>query len=328
MKNKPRFEIRNMIFILIGLLILFIMIQRIGAQNIYSIMYDIYSTHPEILFGCFFLFLFANVLRLIRWSILYSDASSINAFKIWMIGQAVNEVAPIGTGEVTRAYFAKKYFKIKIRKTLVAIVIERTSDVTFLGVMAVACTILLLSGTSMIPIIVIIFILLGIVYSILYYPANLDHFRVVLKWLRKRKSRFFNNLGKKGEYWLKGLKSSLMVQRERKNIILISIVFTIFIWSVEAVGYYLLLDSVGYEIEYYYVLIIISASWIIGALSFLPGGIGARELTFAFLMTTLGVPEVESMTIALIYRGIAYLILGSGSMISILTLPKRDKGTQ
>jgi uncharacterized protein (TIRG00374 family) len=323
--NDPRIDYKKVIFLVIGIIILSLMIYRIGARNIAELIYDLLSTKPGVLLFCASVFLTANIIRLIRWSVLFRETSPENAFKIWLIGQSVNEVAPFGTGEITRAYIGKKYLGVRVRKTLIAIVIERTSDITFLGAMAVACAVLVLSGISIYPIIIIIFILLAFVYSILYYPGNLEYFRPLINIFKGRSFSIAKKIGERGDYWLTSLKNSLIKQKKRRYVLLTSTVLTVLIWSIEALGYFALFDALGYNIDYYNVLIVISASWILGVLSFLPGGIGARELTFATLMNTFGVPMAESATIALIYRGIAYTILGFGAFGSVVTLPKKSK---
>jgi uncharacterized membrane protein YbhN (UPF0104 family) len=63
---------------------------------------------------------------------------------------------------------------------------------------------------------------------------------------------------------------------------------------------------------------ITGAAFVIGALSFLPGGLGVREATFTYLLYMVGVPIKFGLAVALIYKGIVYLVFGIGICASML----------
>ena len=73
-------------------------------------------------------------------------------------------------------------------------------------------------------------------------------------------------------------------------------------------------------------LALVAASWIIGTFSFLPGGIGVREVVFALLLFQIyGIPEDIGLSMAFTYRLLNYTLLASFAMMSFVTLPKDKK---
>ena len=104
---------------------------------------------------------------------------------------------------------------------------------------------------------------------------------------------------------------------EKKAILVQTIMLTIIAWGINALALWVLLLGMGVEVSLSYILVVSCASEIIGAFSFLPGGLGAKEASFTVLLSTLGIPSGIGICAALIYRGINYILLGSGVLISL-----------
>jgi uncharacterized protein (TIRG00374 family) len=127
--------------------------------------------------------------------------------------------------------------------------------------------------------------------------------------------RFISSIGG----FLSSFKIALSKFPDRKQILLIAALLTLFAWVSEAFGHKIVLLSMGYDIPTMSVLPIIAVSWIIGIFSFLPGGLGTRDTAFSILLNMQGVPIEISMSAALIYRAVTYLILGAGSVFVLLS---------
>jgi uncharacterized protein (TIRG00374 family) len=165
----------------------------------------------------------------------------------------------------------------------------------------------------------------------------MDRLFLRLEKMFERRSEFWVRISTKLISSWEKFKISMYTYHKRKLILLITGVLTVLIWSLDAVTQYIVFRALGVYIPYYYVLGIVSASFIIGALSFLPGGLGAREGSFAYLgavilvsITTISFSDAKALgaAVALVYKSIVYLIIGIGAGISISTLPpslKRDK---
>ena len=73
-------------------------------------------------------------------------------------------------------------------------------------------------------------------------------------------------------------------------------------WGAEAIGFVYLLDLLGYDLNPMIVAAIYAAAMLIGAISFLPGGLGGAEITMHLLLLSLAVSEADSVAATLICR--------------------------
>ena len=62
---------------------------------------------------------------------------------------------------------------------------------------------------------------------------------------------------------------------------------------------------------------IVAMSWILGTISFIPGGLGAREVVYALMLSKFGISFNLGMSVAIIYRVIIYILFGGLAMVSI-----------
>jgi len=73
-------------------------------------------------------------------------------------------------------------------------------------------------------------------------------------------------------------------------------------WSAEALGFVLLVHFLGYDLNPFVLAGIYAAAMLVGALSFLPGGLGGAEATMHLLLTGLAVSSADSVVATLLCR--------------------------
>lgn len=73
-------------------------------------------------------------------------------------------------------------------------------------------------------------------------------------------------------------------------------------WGSEAYGFVVLLQLLGYSLDPVVLASIYAASMLVGALSFLPGGLGGAEITMHFLLLELSVTQADSIAATLVCR--------------------------
>jgi uncharacterized protein (TIRG00374 family) len=127
-------RIKSIFFILVGIAILSAMVLKIGAANIYQ---EFSKANPYLLAGAFFLTLLGFVIKIFRWGKLYPIAGQMDAWRIYLIGMAVNQTMPAGSGELTRAYIARSRLNVPVGETLAPVMIERLADTTFMLALSV-----------------------------------------------------------------------------------------------------------------------------------------------------------------------------------------------
>ncbi|UCH89949.1 MAG: flippase-like domain-containing protein [Thermoplasmata archaeon] len=330
-KKQSFWKKKRSYFIFIAIAVLIILIYWANPRSVYD---EMKEANKGLIVIAFMMNLTTTLLMLVRWMILYKEVSpglsGLDSSKVYMIGQATNQVAPMGTGEITRAYVGWKYFDIHFSKTLVSAVIERMVDILFFLILAMICFTIFLPGSRFYLQLIIFVLLSSIGFIFVMRPHTMDRLFIRLEKTFENRGKFWDKISTKLISSWETFKKSMYKYHERKMILLATGILTVIIWSLDAVTQFILFQAFDVEISYFYVLGIVSASFIIGALSFLPGGLGAREGSFAYLAALIligigslsyGEAKALGMAVALVYKSIVYIIIGLGAMIAIMTLP-------
>ena len=275
------------------------------------------------------LMIFVIALKVTRWWLLLREANFLNSSRIYIIGQAMNLFAPIGTGEVLRAAIAKTKLGIKARVTMAAVVVERISDITFIVAMAGVCIILFIPGYENLFFLLILIIILAIAYFLLFKPQFFDSLAVLIERLFEKRGRFLTKLSLKISVSLSKFKGAIIKYHKEKALLSINIVLTVVSWLLEAVVTYTLLLAFGMVSPPFllYILVINAMSWVVRTFLFLP--VGPKEVTFTFLLENLfGISTNVGSAVAITYLAMNYIILGIGAFASILTFSSKPTGRE
>ncbi|MBI4362384.1 MAG: flippase-like domain-containing protein [Euryarchaeota archaeon] len=257
--------------------------------------------------GVYSVFVF---LKMVRWSILSPGVPRLTAFRVYLIGQAVNQVAPTGAGELTRIYIGKTR-EIPVKETLTGVVVERLADTGVLLVFAaLLLTQVLPPGAAALQL-VIPAAALSLGFLFVLRPALVDTavslLEKIVRTPRVRK--------------LRELRKALETLRSRRHLLLATLLLTIGPWLIYTAAVALFLQSMNIGIYLPTIVIVSLAVEIIGAFSFLPGGLGVKEGGFAFLLNlTAGLPLPDGLAVYIINRGVTYGILMGGALVSLATL--------
>ena len=321
-KNKTRkFDIRNIIFLIIGGIIIIAMIWKIGIEKMSM---EFLKVNLFFLVVAFLLSLLSIILKLCRWNNLFMITKTRDASGVYLIGMAVNQIMPVGFGEVTRAYVAKDRVGIPVGKTLAPVAIERITDVTFLIAMSIGCFTFLTFRNGYILQIGITTLIISIGYFFLLKPHFIEKLALVFEHFCNPKVRniFINKLAIRISGVLRTFTEAIAQFNTKRKIIYQTVILTIISWIVYGFFMYALLLAFGVSVFIPYVLTITAASEIIGTFSFIPGGLGAKDVSFAVLLVPFGVPLEVAMSAFLMGRFMAYLQFGTGAVWSILAFAK------
>ncbi|UCG68444.1 MAG: flippase-like domain-containing protein [Thermoplasmata archaeon] len=320
-KKRVRNLVINVVMFSIGIIVIGIMLYVIGAENVRDVLLKADLTLVLLALIPMFCIIAS---KLIRWWLLFRETSFLNASRVYLIGQAMNLFAPIGTGEVTRAAIAKAKLGIKARDTMAAVVIERISDMTFLVAMAGVCIILFVPGYENMFFMFILIFVLAIAYFLLFRPEFFDRIAVFIERLFEKRGKFLTRLSLKISVSISKFKGAIIKYHERKAVLGINIVLTISGWLLEAVLTYTLLLAFGVTDPPFilFILVINAMSWIARTFLFLP--VGPKEVTFTFLMESLfDIPTDVGSAVAIVILAINWVVLGSGAFISIITFKSK-----
>lgn len=93
-------------------------------------------------------------------------------------------------------------------------------------------------------------------------------------------------------------------------------------WGAEGVAFYYIMHALGSDISLQAALFIYSFSMLVGALSFLPGGLGGTEATMVALLMLNGIGQPEAVAATVLIR-LATLWFAVALGLVALTLPER-----
>lgn len=297
---------KKLIPFIIGIFVLLALVMNVGVSDIIKAA----SLADINLLAVSFLALASTMMiKNLRWNFLLRRVSKCGLKKsslVYFVGQLTNEVMPIGSGELVRTYWVKNIDKTSFTKPLSSIIVERVFDLVILLVVAVfgINIILNLQGFSYFLVLTTAIILAVIVLAL--RP------RIVKPLLRILPKRMYLKISKGIDDFERAEFSY------RKTTLLATLTISVIAWLVETCSQTVLINSFGYSLPFLKVLAVVTISWLLGTFSFLPGGLGAREAVFAYLLTLSNIPLNVAITISLVYRTFVYLSFGMLVMVFLL----------
>lgn len=296
-RKRKNPKLKELIWVLLGCLITLAMVWKVGWSQLYQ---SLLNVNPYFLVGAFFLDIGSVSLRAARWIYLFKEVKPSDACKVYFIGQAVNQILPTGSGELSRAYVSRARLSISMGKTLAYVTIERVADTTFLIAISAAFFVFFVDRGIYWLYLGFASLILAALYALI---LKSDYFLKILGRIKKIK------VPRSILRTLDSFKESVSVVRAQKTLIPPLILLTGVSWVLNGIKLWVILLSFGVNVHPIFVIAVGGASEIIGAFSFLPGGIGAKEVSFTAILTVFNVPTDAGFAAALIARAMAYLIL-------------------
>ncbi len=97
--------------------------------------------------------------------------------------------------------------------------------------------------------------------------------------------------------------------------IAVALPLSLMAWMAQGVSLYLIVQALGYELGFSKVMAIYCLSILAGAVSFIPGGLGATEVAIVLLLSTAGVEQTDAITASVVSRSLTlWLAVAIGVM--------------
>ena len=196
---------------------------------------------------------------------------------------------PGKAGETVRALYLKRH-GISYNNTLSTFFVERFLDLLSIVLISSAAA-FLFDGYG--PVVVI-------TGAVVFGSLPLLHSPAVSKLLVRLSERNSGKLAKGFSHLDNLLKSSAMLLKNRE--LFVGLVTGVIAWLSEAVGFWFLLHILGQDISVLMAVSIYGVAVLIGAISFLPGGLGSTEAVMSLLLISLGVDKSVALAATLICR--------------------------
>jgi len=305
--------------LIIGITIILVLVRNSGVGQIQSIMES--ADYYIILFAIFLLAIEIS-LKVGRWNKIMPEIGYFSSYRICVITHGLNEVAVSGAGEIYNIYLCHIKHGISKGRTLMVNVVNRYCDVAFLTGLALMGGSFFLSyeinnlANFLIPIIVIT------AASILFFRPKL------ISYLVSFIDRYMGRIGNHLITPLDSFKKHIILFNSEKDFnkkALTCILLTILPWIINGFVHKSILYSLGYNLPITFILFVTSAAYIIGTFSFIPGGLGVRDVVYVTLLDTNAVPEEISLSAILINRFMLYVYFSLGTLISVYSYSYEKK---
>lgn len=292
-KMKKRY-----ILLAVGISLFVFMVFREGPKNILN---TVLRSDLLFLLLAEILLLSVALLKGLRLHTLVSPIkkiSSVGSFKVFFLGQLINQGLVSTAGDIGKPVMFKKLYNFKFSKALSAVVTERVFDFSFILFLS-SFIFLIVTGVSVKFAIIFPLLVLFVIFAVILSPEN---------WINKF-SRF-ERLHEAVQDFRKYVKNL-----NTETIGFVG-VLTITAWAFEGIGNTLLFYSFGVEIGFHVVLVITAVSLLVGFASMVPGGLGTREAAMVLLYSEFGIGGGVVISVALLYRFLIALNDGLGYIIS------------
>ncbi len=254
------------------------------------------------------------VLRFVRWEYFLRklDTPRIpqgHHFLIYLAGFALT-TTPGKAGEAVRSFYLKPY-GVGYGQSLSVLFVERLMDL-----LAVVLIALLAAnyfddpryGTAAWASAAVVLALLPLIH---YYP--------LWDWIESKAAAISERLGSGVTKLVVMIKDSAILLKNR--LLYGGLILAIVAWGLEGFGFYLVLYSLGVEVDVMVAVGIYSIAVLVGAISFLPGGLGGTEAVMGLLLLAVGTDKSSAVAATLICR-LATLwfavVLGIGALAGVM----------
>jgi len=233
------------------------------------------------------------IISYFRWNILLKNQNihirhSIN-FQIFLVGGALG-ITPGKIGELFKSQILKEKFNIPRTKTAPLFIVEKFLDL-------VSAMIVTIIGIWFIPEVGYLAII-GLVISLLLFKilTSKKLFNQTLNFLNRIRflKKYLEPLSSSHE-----ILSAVLYNKKMFFLLLLSI----FYWITIGCAAFFVIEAFGFSVDSIVNIIsTYSSSLIIGALSFIPGGIGIAEGSLIGLLTFQGIDVSEAVVIVVLIR--------------------------
>ena len=251
-----------------GVLVYFILMVYSGWEDL---IYNIFRVNPLIIVIAMFLSLANYFFRFLKWN-LFTSSLKLNVplfdnLSIFLAGLSLS-ITPAKAGEAIRAFLLKEKSTSGLSEGLASTFSERLIDLLAVTLLALFGIIILNSPQQISYLPVLVIILIGIILGVVVFLFDplYSLFHGIIYF------RLWSGLGSK----IDRFRADVVITFQYKTF-LVALIFGIIGWSCEGLAFYLIAEDLGIRLTIEIAIFIYATSSLLGAISFLPGGLGVME---------------------------------------------------
>ncbi len=279
---------------LIGLIILVFILTRIDLDAFIA---QFKNINFYFLFTAIILNLFLIFIKTIRWKgFLTMQSLSIstkNAFSIYLSALYIGFITPGRLGEIIKALYLKQERVTSFSKGLSSAIMDRLLDLYFLILLGSVGVYYFLKGRGISLEFVIGFVIILSLLIIILHPKVLN---LLARFLFRKitPKKFKNKINESVNEFIEGMNQII------NPVLLFGILLTVFSYSFFFFQCFLIAKSIGLQISYFDLALIMS---IVNIITFIPisiSGLGTREASMIFLFKLIGLSTEAAISFSLL----------------------------
>ena len=295
---------KKLIFLPVLIIIYIFLVFYFDLQKISKILEEIDLFYFVLTIGIWGL---ALLIRIFRWHLLFQNVSIKILFRhdvLYYLSGLSMVFSPGRLGEIIRLPYIKRDYDIPVSKSLPVVIVERYYDL-------VAIIIIIGIALFFIDIPKILLIIPALTVITLILAITKKNFCVKLL-NRLNKIKFIRK-------FLPDINESMetLFSFFHTKIFLKSIMISLAIYLIDAIGFFYLLKSLHADLDFMLVTAIVYGSFLISSLSMIPSGIGVWEGGFIAMLVNNGISDEVAISASLLYR---IIFTGVFSMIGVFCL--------
>lgn len=302
----------------IGLIILAVILYHV---DLYEVWRQLKVSDPLFIAAAIILILPQVALRAYRWQQMLA-LEDINcpfrlALSFYFAGIYIGLMTPGRLGEMAKAFFLKKRNLASFSQTLPSIIADRCFDLYFLIIVAAISLYFLGLGVKSLSAGVLITLIVGGAPWLLIFI-----------WRSGRLSNWIGTViaDRWGDKWSGSFESSSgVVERLVSTRVTYMMALTIASYGVYFLQTWLIACSVGLELNFTTVAMVVSIAILIGYVPITIAGLGTRDAVFIYLFEQFGVSVTSALSFAFIYNLIYIVCMGGVSALFWLAIPRTER---
>jgi len=259
------------------------------------------------------------IIRSIRWQHLLNKVevkiSLLQSLKLMIPSLFISNISPAKSAEPIRSVLLKKTNGVDVSTSLPSIIVEKILDIILTSLISATGIIFLIYGAVQFSawILLIIFLYLILLSLLIFVLTSETRIKIITAKIISM-FLFIKGIEKIGNEIVNFsllTHQSFMKYNDTKCLFIAS-VFTLLIWVLEGILFYVFFLALNLEISPLLAFIMVPISTLVGIVSFLPGGIGSSEATLVIFISPLStLTPAEILATALLKRIIVLIAQGT-----------------
>lgn len=289
--------------IMLGAVVIMALVLSMGLSRMIGMLKEI---DPMLIIASAGLLAASALIKSLRWHLLIREIgieNRIPAIYSYFLCQTANEILPAGSGELIKIAVLRGRNGTHFMSFVPGAVLEASFDIALLLVLSV------ILATPFLDMYTMTLLLLAVIACmvILLKPSVLSGISDMLD--RDLKPAYISRVSGYISSKLNEFITAMGLYSNNRKVMVSCALLTVLAWVVvEPLSQYILFLGLGIDISYISLLGAVAISWILGAISMLPGGVGSRDVAFALAMAISGMPFEIAFSVAMAYRLITYAL--------------------